>query len=71
VNNLQLYLSIGLPTIAVLSTLAVNIIQVKGIRTDMQQLRVEIGQLRTDMNAEFRGLRADIKDLDRRLTRVE
>jgi hypothetical protein len=78
VNNVQLYLAIGLPTIAVLSTLAVNLILTMGLRTDLQQLRAEMGQLCNDINArfrdvdaQFRDLRADIKDLDKRLTRVE
>ena len=62
-SNVQLYLSIGLPTIAVLTTLAVNLIQVMGVRSDLQQLR-------TSMEAQFAEVRRDIRDIDKRLARV-
>jgi hypothetical protein len=41
-TNLQLYLAVGLPTIAVLASLTVSLIQIQGIREDMRDFRREM-----------------------------
>lgn len=41
-TNVQLYLAIGLPTIAVLASMVVSLVQISGIREDMRELRREI-----------------------------
>ena len=35
VNSLQLYIAIGLPTVAVLASLTVSLFQISGIREDI------------------------------------
>jgi hypothetical protein len=42
VGNLQLYIAIGLPTIAVLASLTVSLIQVSAIREDIREMRSDI-----------------------------
>jgi hypothetical protein len=42
VSNLQLYIAIGLPTIAVLASLTVSLIQVSAIREDIREMRSDI-----------------------------
>jgi hypothetical protein len=41
-TNLQLYLAVGLPTIAVLASMVVSLVQISGIRGDMRGLRQEL-----------------------------
>ena len=38
-TNLQLYLAIGLPTIAVLSSMVVSLVQISAIREDIREIR--------------------------------
>ena len=41
-TNLQLYIAIGLPTLAVLASLTVSLIQISGIRDDIREIRSDI-----------------------------
>lgn len=41
-SNLQLYIAIGLPTIAVLASLTVSLIQISAIREDVREIRSDI-----------------------------
>jgi len=41
-TNAQLYLAVGLPTLAILSTLAANLFLVSGIREDIREIRSDI-----------------------------
>jgi hypothetical protein len=41
-NNLQLYIAIGLPTIAVLASLTVSMFQISGIREDVREIRTDL-----------------------------
>lgn len=41
-NNLQLYIAIGLPTIAVLASLTVSLVQIGGIREDIREIGNDI-----------------------------
>lgn len=52
-NNFQLYLAVGLPTIAVLASMVVSLVQISGIREDMRALRIEV-------NAKFDGINTKI-----------
>ena len=53
-DDLQLYIAIGLPTIAVLASLTISLVQISGIR---EELRENMRDLRSDM----REIRGDIK----------
>jgi hypothetical protein len=54
VTNLQLYIAIGLPTIAVLASLTISLMQISSIR---EELRENMRELRSDI----REIRGDIK----------
>jgi hypothetical protein len=41
-TNTQLYLAIGLPTLAILTSLAINLFLVSGIREDIREIRSDI-----------------------------
>jgi hypothetical protein len=53
-SEMQLYIAIGLPVIAVLTSLTVSLVQISAIRED---LRVQISSIREDL----REIRSDIK----------
>jgi hypothetical protein len=40
-TNLQLYFAVGIPTIAVLASIVVSLVQISGIREEMRGLRRE------------------------------
>ena len=42
ITNVQLFLAIGLPTVAVLASLTVSLIQIAGIREDIREIRSDI-----------------------------
>jgi hypothetical protein len=52
-NNLQLYIAIGLPTIAVLASLTISLVQISAIREEMranmQSIREDIREIRSDI----------------------
>ena len=60
VNNLQLYIAIGLPTIAVLASLTVSLAQISGIREDIREIR-------NDMKL----LTGKVAEIDTRLSLIE
>jgi hypothetical protein len=41
-SNLQLYIAIGLPVIAVLTSLVVSLVQISAIREDIREMRSDI-----------------------------
>jgi hypothetical protein len=49
VNNLQLYIAIGLPTIAVISSLVISLVQISAIREDVKDLRTDMREIRSDI----------------------
>lgn len=53
-SEMQLYIAIGLPVIAVLTSLTISLVQISAIRED---LRVQISAIREDL----REIRSDIK----------
>jgi hypothetical protein len=56
-TDVQLYLAIGLPMIAVLTSLTVSLVRIGNVRGDVESLRAEICGIRDDM----REIRSDIK----------
>jgi hypothetical protein len=60
-TNLQLYIAVGLPTIAVLASLTVSLVQISAIREEMrmnmQSIREEMREIREDI----REIRSDLK----------
>jgi hypothetical protein len=39
VTNVQLYLAVGLPVLAVITSLIISLVQIPGIREDIRELR--------------------------------
>ena len=52
-NNLQLYLAVGLSAIAVLASTVVSLVQISGIRDDMRELRRSGEELRREVNTKI------------------
>jgi len=63
-NNLQLYVAIGLPVIAVQASLTISLIQISAIREDIRGMRA-------DFRADLRDLTGKVIEIDNRLTRIE
>jgi len=59
-SNLQLYVAVGLPTIAVITSLVISLVQISAIREDM---RTQIGAIREDMHAQIGAIREDIREI--------
>ena len=55
-NNVKLYIAVGLPTVAVLTSLIISLVQISALREDM---RAQVSALREDI----REMRSDIKVL--------
>jgi hypothetical protein len=53
-SNLQVYIAVGLPIIAVITSLVISLAQISAIREDM---RAQVGAIREDI----REIRSDIK----------
>ncbi len=69
-------LSVGAVLLVGLGSLSLGI--AAWLRADIRQVRAEVHQVRAELGAEIRqvhthidGLRTDVRDLDRRLARVE
>ncbi len=65
VTNSQLYLAVGLPTLAVITSLILSFLQVSGIREEMKNLREDMKILREDMRSireEMQALRSEVRD---------
>ncbi len=66
-TDTRLYIAIGLPILAVLTSLTVSLIQVNGIREDLRELRRSVESALADCRKEAREDRlqiaADIKTL--------
>lgn len=64
---MQLYIAIGLPVIAVLSSMVVSLFQISGIREDIREIRGEFREIRSDIKI----LTGKIADIYNRLTLIE
>ena len=73
-TNIQLYLAIGLPIIAVLTSLTVSMLQVSAIRGEMRGIRDDFREdmrsLRADFRDDMNGMRSDIRE-DMRALRTD
>jgi len=81
-TDIQLYLAMGIPILAILTSLTVSLIQVSGIREDVRALRSDFREdmraLRSDFREDMHGIRTDLStltgkvvEIDNRLTRIE
>jgi hypothetical protein len=77
-TDTQLYLALGIPVLAIITSLIVSLVQVSGIREDMRQMRAEFHADNRDLRTDFGTLRADfatltgkVIEIDNRLTRIE
>jgi uncharacterized membrane protein (DUF106 family) len=68
-TDAQLYLAIGLPILAVLTSLTVSLVQisnvrgdVESLRGDMRELRKEFGDLRKDVDASLKEMRREARE---------
>ena len=52
-TNLQLYIAVGLPTLAVIASLIISLVTISGIRDDMRDLRHEFNELRRELNTKI------------------
>jgi hypothetical protein len=41
-TNLQLWIAVGLPVIAILTSLAISLVQISGMRDDIRELRSDM-----------------------------
>jgi hypothetical protein len=48
-TNQQLYLAVGLPVLAIITSLIVSLLQISGIRAELGDIRADIRELRGDM----------------------
>ena len=77
-TNQQLYIAIGLPTLAVITSLIISLIQIAGIRQELAAIREDVREIRAATNTlagkvyELTTAIAGLKDLWRaELRRVE
>ena len=59
-NNIQLYIAVGLPTIAVLTSLVISLVQISAIREEM---RAQNSAMREDMHAQIAAIREEIREI--------
>ena len=60
-SNLQLYIAVGLPTIAVLTSLVISLVQISAIRQEMHAQNSAIREELREIREDIRGIRSDIK----------
>jgi hypothetical protein len=81
-TNTQLHLALGVPIIAVITSLMISLIQISGIRDDMRGMRSDFRQdlhgIRSEFHEDLHSLRSDVRvltgkvvEIDNRLTRIE
>jgi hypothetical protein len=62
-SNLQLYLAVGLPTFAVVSSLVMSMFQMSGMREDMRELRREMNNRSEIINGKIDILTGKVYEL--------
>jgi hypothetical protein len=55
-TDIQLYLAIGLPIIAVLTSLTVSLLQVSAIRAEAARIHEDMRGLRADFREDMKGM---------------
>jgi len=66
-SNLQLYIAVGLPMIAVLTSLVISLVQISALREEMrgirEDMRMQNTAIREDMHAQIAEIREDIREI--------
>ena len=66
-TGVQLYLAVGLPIIAILTSLTVSLIQISSIRDELRGVRedtkTQIIGIRDDTRSQIASLREDIREI--------
>jgi hypothetical protein len=60
-GHIELYVAVGFPTIAVLASLTVSLIQVSAIRDELKASRADSNEALREIRADVRELRSDMK----------
>jgi predicted nucleic acid-binding Zn-ribbon protein len=64
-SDVQLYLAIGIPMIAVLASLTVSLVQISAIREGLRELRSDvrgdISTIRDDVHSQISAIREDVR----------
>jgi hypothetical protein len=78
VTDVQLYLAIGIPTLAVLAGILTNVVQLSAVNARFNSLETRISGLEARIDARFNGidvkfdvLTSKVIDLYNRVTRIE
>ena len=61
-TNEQIYLALGIPTLAIVTSLIISLIQISGIRADGREIRKEFADLRHDLNAAMAETRREARE---------
>jgi hypothetical protein len=69
-TDIQLYLAVGLPIIAVLTSLTVSILQISAIRAEVGRIHDDMSGIRADFREDMIGLRAEFRE-DMRAMRAD
>ncbi len=70
-TDLQLYLAVGLPIIAVLTSLVVSLFQISGIRTDMNRGFDAVDRRFDSIERRLEMIQGDTHQMDIRITKLE
>ena len=66
-SNLQLYIAVGLPVIAVLTSLVISLVQISALRDEMrgirEDMRMQNSAVREDIHAQIVEIREDIREI--------
>jgi len=68
-TDTQLYLPIGLPILAVLTSLTISLVQISGIREDMRAMRAEFREEMRALRSDLTTLTGKVIEIDNRLER--
>ena len=68
-TDAQLYLAIGLPILAVLTSLTISLVQISGIRVDMRAMRAEFREEMRAFRSDLTTLTGKVIEIDNRLER--
>lgn len=60
-SDLQLYIAIGLPIIAVLTSLVISLVQISALREDVRTQIAAVREEMREIRADIREIRSDIK----------
>lgn len=66
-TNVQLYLAVGLPTLAVITSLVINIVTITGIRAELADIRTDIREIRADIKL----ITGKLAEMDTRISVIE